>query len=348
MVLVNSIRKILYPFSFLYGIIIGIRNKCFDLGIIESKSFDFPVIAVGNLSVGGTGKSPMIEYLIRIFASDYKTAVVSRGYGRNTKGFLMASEGSKARDIGDEPYQFFRKFKNLTVAVDEKRVRGIEKLRQMRPELELILLDDAFQHRYVKAGFYILLTAYDKLYSDDLMLPAGNLRESASGANRADLIVVTKCPPDLNEKKKGEIISKLSNGSDESIFFSCIDYDEQITNDSGEAISVARLGGYKVLLITGIANPRPLENFLKGKKLDFEQLKYSDHQFIGKREFMSIEKKFNGMSGDRKLILTTEKDYVRSFQNVDLPVYYIPIRTRILDQGKKFNELIQDYVRKNQ
>ena len=347
MVLVNSVRKILYPFSLLYGFIITIRNKCFDLGVLKSKSFDFPVIAVGNLNVGGTGKSPMIEYLIRNLESDYKTAVLSRGYSRKTKGFLVASEGCTAKDIGDEPYQFFRKFERLTVAVDEKRVRGIEKLKEIKPELELILLDDAFQHRYVKAGFYILLTAYNDLYCDDLLLPAGNLRESVSGARRADLIVVTKCPNDLKTTEKNEIVAKLSASSDQEVFFSGIEYDEQIINDKGEGIAVGELNNYQVLLVTGIANPIPLENFLRDRQVDFEPIKYSDHQFLGRKELLAVEDKFNTMSLEKRLILTTEKDYVRSFQNIGLPVYYIPIKTRILDGDEKFNKLIQDYVRQN-
>lgn len=347
MVLVNSIRKILYPLSLLYGFIITIRNRCFDLGILTSESFDVPIIAVGNLNVGGTGKSPMIEYLIRNFGSDYKTAVLSRGYSRKTKGFLLASQGCTAKDIGDEPYQFFRKFENLTVAVDEKRVRGIKNLKEIKPELELIFLDDAFQHRYVKAGFYILLTAYDDLYSDDLLLPAGNLREPISGARRADIIVVTKCPVSLDASKKDEILTKLSLTSDKEVFFSGVDYDEQIINAKGEPIDVDDLKGYQVLLVTGIANPIPLESFLKDQKVNFESLKFSDHQFFGGKEIKAIEHKYNMMSSDKRLILTTEKDFVRSFRDADLPVYYIPIKTRIIDEGEKFNKLIQDYVRQN-
>ncbi|WKK66882.1 tetraacyldisaccharide 4'-kinase [Lutimonas zeaxanthinifaciens] len=343
----NSLRKILYPFSLLYGFIISIRNTCFDLGILESKSFDFPVIVVGNLNVGGTGKSPMIEYLIRSFESDFKTAVLSRGYARKTKGFLMASEGCTARDIGDEPYQFFRKFKNLTVAVDEKRVRGIEKLKQIKPELELMLLDDAFQHRYVKAGFSILLTAYDDLYVDDLLLPAGNLRESVSGARRANVVVVTKCPASLDKRKKREIIAKLSPSFNRDIFFSTVDYDDLIINDKGDKIDMGVLNEYQVLLVTGIANPTILEGFLRDRQVNFEPLKFSDHQFFGEKEHKAIENKFNMLSSGKKLILTTEKDYVRSFQNVDLPVYYIPIRTRILYEDEKFNNIIQNYVRQN-
>nr|WP_262902492.1 tetraacyldisaccharide 4'-kinase [Lutimonas saemankumensis] len=340
-------RKILFPFSLLYGFIISIRNRCFDLGILKSKSFDFPVIAVGNLNVGGTGKSPMIEYLIRIFGSNYKTAVLSRGYSRKTKGFLMAHDGCTARDIGDEPYQFYRKFSNLTVAVDEKRVRGVEKLKELKPELELILLDDAFQHRYVKAGFYILLTAYDDLYPDDLLLPAGNLRESVSGARRADVVVVTKCPSDLDAKKKDEIIRKLSTSFKKDIFFSSVDYDEHIRNDKGDELEIGALEDYQVLLVTGIANPATLVGFLGDRKVDFEPIKYPDHLFFGVKQLKEIESKFNGMSKDKKLILTTEKDYVRSFRNIDLPVYYLPIKTKIMGEDEKFNKLIQDYVRQN-
>lgn len=340
------IRKILYPISFFYGLIISIRNKAFDIGWLNSKSFDIPVIAVGNLNVGGTGKSPMIEYLIRLFNESYQPAVLSRGYGRKTKGFVLATPGCTALELGDEPFQFYRKFKSLEVAVDEKRVRGIETLQQLKPDLNLILLDDAFQHRYVKAGMYILLTAFEKLYVDDFLLPTGTLREGRKGADRADLIIVSKCPPNLSEKKRLDIIKRIAPKKYQEVFFSAIAYDEHIYSDD-DKISLHELREHKILLVTGIANSKPLVEFLQKSKLDIEHIKYADHQFIGKQEQKRIASRFKDMNNERKLILTTEKDFVRSFLKVTLPVYYLPINTIIMEEGKKFNEIIQNYVRKN-
>ena len=346
MVLVNLIRKILYPISLLYGLIISIRNKAFDTGFLSSKSFDLPIVAVGNLNVGGTGKSPFIEYLIRLFQGSFHTAVVSRGYGRKTKGFFLATPDCSAQELGDEPFQFYRKFESLEVAVDEKRVRGIETLQQLKPEVDLVLLDDAFQHRYVKAGMYILLTAFEKLYVDDFLLPTGTLRESRKGADRADLIIVSKCPKDLSEKKRLDIIKRIAPKKNQDVFFSAIAYDEHVYA-ANDTIPLDELGKYKILLVTGIANSKPLVEFLQENDLDFEHMKFADHQFIGHEEQKRITSTFNSMNGEKKLILTTEKDFVRSFLAIRLPIYYLPIKMIILEREKKFNEIIQNYVRKN-
>jgi len=318
----------------------------FDIGLLNSRSFDIPIIAVGNLNVGGTGKSPMIEYLIRLFNESCHTAVLSRGYGRKTKGFLMATSDSTAVDLGDEPFQFYRKFKNLDVAVDEKRVRGIETLQQIKPDLDLVLLDDAFQHRYVKAGKYILLTAYDDLYMDDFMLPTGNLREPINGADRADLILVSKCPSNLSETIRMDILKRIDPKTHQKVFFSSIEYDNYIYSGDGK-IALDELSTYKILLVTGIANSKPLVEFLQNNRLDIEHIEFADHQFINADQQKKIALKFNKMNGERKLILTTEKDYVRSFLKVELPVYYLPIKMSILGGDQKFNEIIHNYVRKN-
>jgi len=318
----------------------------FDIGLLNSRSFDIPIIAVGNLNVGGTGKSPMIEYLIRLFNESCHTAVLSRGYGRKTKGFLMATSDSTAVDLGDEPFQFYRKFKNLDVAVDEKRVRGIETLQQIKPDLDLVLLDDAFQHRYVKAGKYILLTAYDDLYMDDFMLPTGNLREPINGADRADLILVSKCPSNLSETIRMDILKRIDPKTHQKVFFSSIEYDNYIYSGDGK-IALDELSTYKILLVTGIANSKPLVEFLQNNRLDIEHIEFADHEFINTDQQKKIALKFNKMNGERKLILTTEKDYVRSFLKVELPVYYLPIKMSILGGDQKFNEIIHNYVRKN-
>ena len=205
----NLLRKLLFPFAILYGVITSIRNFLFDISVLKSYSFNLPIIAVGNLSVGGTGKTPQIEYLIRLLSEKYKIATLSRGYKRQSEGFILAQANSNARLLGDEPFQFFEKFPSIQVAVDADRKNGIEQLLSLPEKPEVILLDDAFQHRKVKAGFYILLTSYGDLYSDDCMLPTGNLRETRSGAKRADLIVVTKCPFDLSLDKQNDIRKRL-------------------------------------------------------------------------------------------------------------------------------------------
>ena len=324
----------------------NIRNWAFDHGVIRSTKFDIPVIAVGNLNVGGTGKSPQIEYLIRLLRPTYEIAILSRGYGRATRGFILSDEDSTAEQIGDEPVQFYRKFNNLCVAVDEKRVHGIEQILRLRPKVELVLLDDAFQHRYVKAGLYILLTAWGDLYADDLLLPAGNLRESKSGSKRADVIVVTKCPPHLTKEEQAVMIKKLNPRPHQKIFFSTLVYQDRILGHQKE-IFIQDLHEYSVLLVTGIANPKPLVEFLTQHGLSFEHMKFADHQNLDKTALKTISERYDDISGDKKVILTTEKDYVRNFLNLDLPVYYLPIRTEFIEDGDGFNNLIYDYVRKN-
>ena len=339
----NSLRKILFPFSLIYGLITSIRNLAFDIGILRSKTFDVPTIVVGNLSVGGTGKSPMIEYLVGLFQEKYKIAVLSRGYGRKTKGFLLANQTSTAKDLGDEPYQFHRKFQDLIVAVDEKRVRGMETLLSAKPELDLVLLDDAYQHRYVKASCYILLTSYEKLYINDFMLPAGDLREPRRGSKRAQIIIVSKCPDHLDASMMARIKKKINPNPNQKLFFSRIKYDVDIINNKGKK-SLEELENVRVLLITGIADPSPMEDFLKRNLISFEHLKFADHQFIGETELLDIRKKLSVLTEEEKTIITTEKDYVRNFIDIDLPIFYLPIKTEIIEDSEKFNDLIQNYV----
>ena len=339
----NTLRKILFPFALIYGLIISIRNLAFDLGVLRSKVFDIPIIAVGNLSVGGTGKSPMIEYLIDLISGQHKTAVLSRGYGRNTKGFLLANESSSAKEIGDEPFQFYRKYKDIEVAVDEKRVRGIENLLSLKPELELVLLDDAFQHRYVKASCYILLTSFDKLYTNDLLLPAGDLREPRRGAKRAQIIIVSKCPDNLNASIKAKIEKSINPKPNQKLFFSSIKYDVNVISRKGKK-ALDELKNSGVLLVTGIADPGPMQDFLNSKQISCEHIKFGDHQFIGETELAGIKKKLSDLTEEEKIIITTEKDYVRNFIDVALPIYYLPIKTEIIEDSEGFNDLIQNYV----
>ena len=318
----------------------------YDKGLFSSKSFDFPIIVVGNLNVGGTGKSPHIEYLIRLLINKYKIAVLSRGYKRKSKGFQLADKNSTVSLLGDEPLQFFRKFKNILVAVDSDRVNGITSLRELNEPPQIILLDDAFQHRKVKPGLSILLTSFDDLYTDDLVLPSGNLRENRKGAKRANIIIVTKCPVNISIEDRLRIAEKLKLGNRQLIFFSTIEYDESLVGSDKE-ISVSKLKNYKVLLVTGIANSKPLEEYLGSLKIDFNHLKFRDHHRFSKFDIEKINRRFENIKEHKKLILTTEKDYVRLFSSKNKSIYYLPIRSKIIDKEENFKEEILNYVREN-
>ncbi|MCK5678115.1 MAG: tetraacyldisaccharide 4'-kinase [Flavobacteriaceae bacterium] len=342
----NKLRKILYPFSLLYGELIKYRNIAYEKGIFTSVAFDIPIIVVGNLNVGGTGKSPQIEYLIRLLQNDYKIAVLSRGYKRKSEGFQLADRNSTSEQIGDEPLQFYRKFKDLIVAVDTKRVNGIKQLKNLKLPPNVILLDDAFQHRKVQAGLTILLTAYGNLYVDDTMLPTGYLREKREGAKRAQIIVVTKCPDKLSESEQYKISKKLKPELNQTVFFSTIAYNETIIGKNDE-ISISELNEYKVLLITGIANSKPLEEFLKSKNIEFKHLKFADHHNFTSSDKERIIQNFKNIQANKKIILTTEKDYVRTFSNDKNQLYYLPIKTKFIDNENDFNKLILNYVQQD-
>ena len=327
-------RKILYPFVPLYYAAVFLRNKFYDWSVYQSKSYEFPVLCVGNLSVGGTGKTPMIEYLITLLDSKYKLATLSRGYGRKSKGFLIAEPNVSSLEVGDEPLQIFNKFKNITVAVDADRQQGLKLLKEYKPSLEVVLLDDAFQHRKVTAGFNILLTAYDHLYCDDFVLPTGNLREPKSGAKRAQLIVVTKCPENLSELDKTAITKRLNPASNQTVFFSSIQYsDTLISSDSSRAL--ADLKGTYFALVTGIANPTPLVKYLKNLGLDFEHLNYKDHHEFSTSELELIHSK--------SLVVTTEKDFSRLHTEAQNQIFYLPIQLKI-DNASEFDRLVERYV----
>ncbi|MFD2939664.1 tetraacyldisaccharide 4'-kinase [Flavobacterium notoginsengisoli] len=336
----NLLRKILFPFAILYGFITSVRNFLFDKEVLKSTSFDLPVVAVGNLSVGGTGKTPQIEYLIRLLSDKYKVATLSRGYKRKSEGFVLADQNSNAEILGDEPFQFYQKFPNVMVAVDANRTNGIQQLLSQNEKPEVILLDDAYQHRKVKAGFYILLTAYDDLYADDFMLPTGNLRESRNGAKRANIIVVTKCPKVLSEEKQAEIRLKLKLNCSQQIFFTFIDYDEVIFGAS-ETIAVSDIKLESKVLLAGIAKPKPFFDFLKNE--NDECLTFSDHHHFSDADLEAILAKANG-----KKIITTEKDYVRlKDSKLVSHLYYLPIKSSFLNHQQNFDATILEYVKLN-
>jgi tetraacyldisaccharide 4'-kinase len=332
----NFLRKILFPLAFLYWLITFIRNWLYDKGIFKSSSFDIPIIAVGNLSVGGTGKTPQIEYLIRLLSEKYKVAVLSRGYKRSTEGFILADENATASSIGDEPFQFYSKFPNIQVAVDANRKNGIENLLQLQDKPYVILLDDAFQHRKVKARFYILLTAYDDLFCDDYILPFGNLREPSSGKKRADMIIVTKCPKDLSEIAQQKIREKLK--VKQQVFFTTIQYDDFVFGNDSQLL-VSEIQSKSKVLVAGIAKPKLFFDFLKNES--DETLVFPDHHHFSKQDCKQILAKANG-----RKIITTEKDFVRL--NGLLPkeqLFYLPIKSAFLN--KNIDKTIEDYVGKS-
>lgn len=328
------LRNLLLPFALLYGGITWTRNMLYNSRILKSTSYDLPVICVGNLNVGGTGKSPMIEYLLNLLNRRAVVASLSRGYKRSSKGFQLLSGSETAREVGDEPLQFKRKFENVLVAVDADRRNGIQKL--IRKGAEVILLDDAFQHRKVKAGFNILLTAYGDLYVNDFMLPTGNLREPTVGAERAELVVVTKCPPNLTQKEQDRIQSRLRLQNYQKLFFTYISYAEKALNDSAE-IPVEELRNQKFSLVTGIANPKPLLDHLEKLQLDFTHFQFPDHHNFSPSELEKLQKE--------ELLLTTEKDYVRLKNHLPQEkLFYLPIKVDFLKGKRNFDTAILKYI----
>lgn len=332
------LRYLLFPFAILYGWITSFRNFLFDKGILKSYWYDLPVIVVGNLSVGGTGKTPQIEYLIRLLSDKYNIATLSRGYKRKSEGFILANETSNAEILGDEPYQFYKKFPKIQVAVDADRKNGIEQLLSQDIKPEIILLDDAYQHRKVKAGFYILLTAYNDLYCDDFMLPTGNLRESRSGAKRANLIIVTKCPDNLSEEKQNQIIAKI--GIDKKIFFTTISYDENVYSNQAQ-LKVSAIKNTTKVLVAGIAKPKSFFTYLQGK--DDIIKSYPDHHHFSASDVLEIKNKVKN-----NVIITTEKDYVRL--NGKLPeeqLFYLPIKCDFIKDKQLFDTIISNCILNN-
>ena len=338
------LRYILFPFAIIYDVVTRIRNFCFNVGVFKETTFQIPLLVVGNLSVGGTGKTPQIEYLIRLLKDSYKTSVLSRGYGRKTKGFLLVNNSHTTEEVGDEPLQYYKKFSNIDVAVDANRVEGISSLINNQSP-EVVLLDDAFQHRKVKGSFYILLTKYNDLFTDDFLLPTGNLRESRSGAKRADVIVVTKCPEDLSQQAKQKLKNKLQKYN-KQVFFTTISYDEKTSGSQN--ISIDDLKKYEVILVTGIANPKPMLSFLNQKEVNFKHLKFADHHHFSEKEIEMIKSEYEDLQSSKKIILTTEKDYVRLSSNIT-NISFLGIKTAFLfEQEQQFNKIVTAHIQQNQ
>lgn len=331
------VRLLLFPFAIGYGFITSIRNFLFDVGILKSYSFNLPIIAVGNLSTGGTGKTPQIEYLIRLLSDKYTVATLSRGYKRKSKGYIIADQSSTAATLGDEPFQFYKKFPNIQVAVCANRKNGIQNLLSLHKKPNLILLDDAYQHRKVKAGFYILLTTYADLYSADYVLPTGNLREIRSGADRADLIIVTKCPTEITHEEQLQIVKSLKTVANQKVFFSQIEYDNKIYSESGSLLLSETIHQPK-LVLAGIAKPEPFFNFIKNES-DLV-MAYPDHHHFTEKDIQYIRQK-----AKNNRIITTEKDYVRLLgQFPAKQLYYLPIKSSFVTNGDTFDTIILNYV----
>lgn len=334
----NWLRKLLFPFVPLYYIGALINKKMYDWSIKKSKWYDFPLITVGNLSVGGTGKSPMVAYLISLLENTKKVATLSRGYKRKTKGFQLVNENSTALEVGDEPLQFKLNFPKATIAVDADRRNGIEVLRKLKEQPEVIILDDAFQHRKVKAGLQILLTAYSNLYVNDCMLPTGDLREPKSGAKRATIIIVTKCPKEISLAERNKIEKQLRLETFQSVFFSYIDYGIEVKNEAN-VVAFEDFLTEEFTLLTGIANPKPLVDYLTENGAKFNHLSFSDHHNFTDSEIDNLSKETK--------ILTTEKDFMRlkSFSSLKEKMYYLPITISFIEGQKRFEKLILEYCK---
>ncbi len=357
--LLRPIRILLFPFSLLYALAVKIRNWCFDKKILASASFSLPIICVGNLAVGGTGKSPMVELLLRLLKDRYAIAVLSRGYKRKTRGYALANEATTALDIGDEPMQFHSKFPEVTIAVGEERIVAIPQLLHDRPATRAIILDDAFQHRTVKAGLNILLTDYSNLFTRDWWLPSGDLRDSPSSYKRAEVIVVTKCPEDLSEEGRRAIAQEINPRSHQQLFFSAIRYGQpyHITRgvsgakDAGAPVmSTAVIDEQvEVLLVTGIANPAPLKQWLDEHSKTYYEIAYGDHHIFSIDDLEAIFRRFMSITAEKKLIVTTEKDAVRLIkfrqELEEWPFYVLPITPGFLfGDEPRFSELIITFI----
>ncbi len=350
-----KINDWLLPFSWIYGSIVRFRNWLFDMGLKKSKSFSIPIISVGNITVGGSGKTPHVEYLIRLLHDKAKIAVLSRGYKRKSHGYVLAEESTTMPEIGDEPFQMHQKFSDIYVAVDAKRARGIENLQndEATKDVDIVLLDDAFQHRYVKPGINILLVDYHRLIIYDKMLPAGRLREPLSGKNRADIVIITKCPKDLKPMEFRVLTKAMDLYPFQKLYFTSINYDTPKGVFEEKQIELDKLQDYHVLLLTGIASPKQMEHDLKPMTKDITNLSFGDHHSFKGKDIDRINDAFESMPEPR-IIITTEKDAVRLreteglYEKVKSNMYELPIKVSfMLDQQDNFNEKIISYVRKN-
>lgn len=352
------LKTLLLPLSLVFGAIVFVRNLFYDKKILKQKQFDFPVINVGNLTTGGTGKTPHVEYLLRLLRKEYSVATLSRGYKRNTKGFLVAGLNDNAESIGDEPMQYHSKFSDITVAVGEDRVMSIDSLQKRNPSPDIILLDDAYQHRAVKPGLNICLLSYERIFTDDYLLPAGTLRETKSSLKRADIIIVTKSPEILVPIERKRVSEQITLLPHQQLYFSFYRYGE-FNKLYGPAMAMLFGAKYYIekrftlLLITGIANPDGMIDYVRRQTDKFIHLRFADHHAYSLSDLEKIKTTFNEIPGSNKIILTTEKDAMRllhpSLKETvkQLPIFYLPIEVAIHNEQEKFNQYILQYVREN-
>lgn len=353
------LRFLLLPFSVLYGIIMWLRNFFYDHNILKATAFKIPVISLGNLNTGGTGKTPHVEYLIRLLKGEFKIATLSRGYGRKTSGFILVTDPSNTSTIGDEPMQYHTKFKDIMVSVGEDRVAAIENLIHSVTKPEVILLDDAFQHRAVKPGINLLLMEYDKVMDVDYPLPAGNLREWKSGKKRADVIIITKSPSILVPIERKRIIEHLKPAAHQQVYFTYYKYGEfaKVIGKQGMMFMSSSYyleKRFTILLLTGIANPTGLIEYLRRHTDKIELITFPDHHEYSQRDIKKIQETFDNIANASKIVVTTEKDAMR-LRNPQLeesikhlPLFYLPIEVQFHNDKQKFDQYISDYVRKNQ
>ena len=342
----KHLRWLLLPFSLLYGLIVRLRNFLYTLGLFSSYEIPVKSIVVGNLSVGGTGKTPLVSYLVSYFSQDdLNVSTLSRGYGRSKKGVLIANENSTVSEIGDEPLQYKSKFgSKIDVVVAEKRAEGVQAILKKSTHSDLIILDDAFQHRAVKAGINVLVTEYSNPFCNDFMLPTGWLREPRSGASRADIIIVSKCPSNISDASKDALRKRLARNN-QKVFFSRIAYTDLVPINSIEINQPKN-----VLLVTGIGNPTPLIEHLE-KSYNVSHLRFKDHHDFTAKDILSIHQKFNTFASHESIVVTTEKDYMRLrvFDEVmggQIPWFYQPINV-VIENDEQFKNLLDTYVRKN-
>ena len=345
--LLKSLRIVLFPFSLIYGLIVIARNFLFDRKIIRSTNFNLPVICVGNLSVGGTGKSPTVEYLIKSLITYYRVATLSRGYKRKTKGYALAGVNTTALEIGDEPMQFHSKFPGVAVAVGEERIVAIPQLLHDRPDTQVIILDDAFQHRAIRAGLNILLTEYNNLFTRDFFLPTGDLRDQRSSYKRAHIIIVSKCPSELSAIEREKVMKEIDPLPHQRVFFTCIKYGTPYHIISKNKINLNL--DYEVLLVCGIANPVPLKAYLGEHTKAYDQMLFTDHHIFTIDDLRKITDQFNEIEAKEKVILTTEKDAVRlvkfQLELQEVPLYVLPITINFLfDEARHFDAAVLSFI----
>lgn len=351
----NGLKILLLPFAFIYGIITLLRNRLYDWHLLKEKRFDIHTIGVGNLAVGGAGKTPLVEYLIRLLLKEeFKVATLSRGYKRKTSGFVLASENSTAEDIGDEPLIYKTKYK-VDVTVDGNRVSAVKKISAFDNAPNVILLDDVFQHRAIKCGLNIVVSDYNNLYFKDHMLPSGTLREFKSGINRADVIIISKTPERTSPVEMRAILKDITPRAHQQVFFSYLRYGEifSMSNNAEKIDTLNDLFRFRIISFAGIANAQPMVNYLKEYAAEVKHLEFPDHHDFILKDLEDIERYYNSFEGGNKIMVTTEKDFMRLKNKQTwevasrMNIYILPVEVTFKDKEEEFNELILKYVRTN-